>query len=138
MVSPSAIRLTPTVLISIGPLLGSAWTVCEAWSEAEGGAGEGLAGGEVAQEDESEVFVGGSAEAVEDGASGGADGVPCDEVPRAVEDCGEVGSPEESALDDGVDGFEQVGGVELQGAGYEQGGLGYVGVGAGEVEDGAV
>ena len=99
---------------------GSAGAAGEARSELQGGAGDAFAGIEGCEQGEAEVFVRGAAESAEVVVAAGPDEMPVKEVTRAVEGGLHMAFPEVTALDDGVDGLEDVGGVEFEGAGDEE------------------
>ena len=60
-----------------------------------------------------EVLVGGAVHSAQDVVAGGPDDMPVDQVAGTVKDCGDIASQEMTALQDGVDGLQRVGGFEL-------------------------
>ena len=110
------------------------WLVDEARCELDGASAKRLVLGEPADEGEAEILVWRAAEAAQVFVGAAPDGVPVEQVTRAVEDLGDVARAESAALYDGVDGLEHVWLSELEGARDGECGDG-LGVGQGEVDE---
>ena len=98
------------------------------------GAGDGFAGSERGAGGYAEEFVRGTAEGGEVMVARGPHEEPVDKVARAVEDCRDMAVGEETALDNGVYGFKDVGALEFERARQQDGVNGGL-RGLGEVED---
>lgn len=94
----------------------------------DGCGGDGLAGSEAAEGCEAEVFVRSAPEAAQDVSGGGMYEMPVDEVAGSPEGESDMRLGEVAPDDDGVDGLEDVGCIEIEGSREEETGIGCGGV----------